>query len=138
MGRPQRGVVGCSRYAKRLRQAIVDAARDRQHRPILISGEPGLKKDNLAALIHFGSSERRRLLVRLDATDVLGSGRNLLDQLGDNSLVVDGIDQLDPELQQRLIGIAQQKQANRNGRVLFISEASVPPAATTPAANCLL
>ena len=126
MGRPQRGVVGCSRYAKRLRQAIVDAARDRQHRPILISGEPGLKKDNLAALIHFGSSERRRLLVRLDATDVLGSGRNLLDQLGDNSLVVDGIDQLDPELQQRLIGIAQQKQANRNGRVLFISEASVP------------
>ncbi|MEC7392317.1 MAG: sigma 54-interacting transcriptional regulator, partial [Cyanobacteriota bacterium] len=65
MGRARRGVVGSSRYAHRLRQALLEAAKDADHRPVLIRGEPGLEKDNLAALVHYGSPRRRRLLVRL-------------------------------------------------------------------------
>ena len=48
MGRARRGVVGSSRYAQRLRTAVLEAARDPQRQPVLISGEPGLEKDNLA------------------------------------------------------------------------------------------
>ena len=66
LGRPRRGVVGESRYAKRLRTDVLSAAKDPLPRPILITGEPGLEKDNLAALIHFSPSSRRRLLVLLD------------------------------------------------------------------------
>ena len=51
MGRARRGVVGSSRYAQRLRTAVLEAARDPQRQPVLISGEPGLEKDNLS-LIH--------------------------------------------------------------------------------------
>ena len=73
LGRARRGVVGSSRYAERLRSAVLAAARDPQRQAVLISGEPGLEKDNLAALVHYGSAERRRLLVRLDASDLQGS-----------------------------------------------------------------
>ena len=54
LGRARRGVVDSSRYAQRLRTAVLEAARDPQRQPVLISGEPGLKKDNLAALVHYG------------------------------------------------------------------------------------
>ena len=53
VGRTRRGVVGSSRYAQKLRQAI-RAAADAGLGPVLISGEPGLEKDNLVALIHYG------------------------------------------------------------------------------------
>ena len=45
---------------------------------MLISGEPGLEKDNLAALIHDGSCERKQLLVRLEAGDLQRQGDALL------------------------------------------------------------
>ena len=64
-GRPQLGVVGSSRYAQRLRQELIKAAKEPENRTLMIRGEPGLGKDNLAALVHFGSSKKRRLLVRL-------------------------------------------------------------------------
>jgi transcriptional regulator with AAA-type ATPase domain len=51
---PKRGIVGNSRYAKSLRKEIVAAARDPTRRPVLIFGEPGLQKLNIAALVHFG------------------------------------------------------------------------------------
>ena len=50
LGRARRGVVGSSRYAQRLRTAVLESARDPQRQAVLISGEPGLEKDNLAAL----------------------------------------------------------------------------------------
>ena len=93
LGRARRGVVGNSRYAKRLRSELLDAANDPEQRPILISGEPGLEKDNLAALVHFGSSSRRQLLVRFEAADLQGQGRRLLDDLGEHSLLISGVDQ---------------------------------------------
>ena len=126
LGRARRGVVGSSRYAQRLRTAVLDAARDADRRPVLISGEPGLEKDNLAALIHFGSGERRRLLLRLDPADLQGSGRHLLDHLGENSLLVSGIDRVDTSLQQRLVALARGQELGFQGRMLFTSESPVP------------
>ena len=122
MGRARRGVVGSSRYAHRLRQALLEAAKDAEHRPLLIRGEPGLEKDNLAALVHYGSERRRRLLVRLDAGDLQGNGRLLLDDLQDSSLLVSGIDRLEPAMQQRLISMARGESPQFTGRVLFTSE----------------
>ena len=42
----------------------------------MIRGEPGLGKDNLTALVHFGSSKKRRLLVRLQPATSRGSPPN--------------------------------------------------------------
>ena len=126
LGRARRGVVGSSRYAQRLRSAVLEAARDPQRQPVLISGEPGLEKDNLAALVHYGSAERRRLLVRLDASDLQGSTLNLLNELGSSTLLVSGMDRIDTELQQRLIAMARGEVAGFQGRVLFTSEAAIP------------
>ena len=125
MGRARRGVVGSSRYARRLRQALLDAAQDVDHRPVLIRGEPGLEKDNLAALVHYGSPRRRRLLVRLEAGDLQGSGRLLFDELKDSTLLVSGIDRLEPAVQQRLISMACGASPPFSGRVLFTSETCV-------------
>jgi len=126
LGRARRGVVGSSRYAQRLRAAVLEAARDPQRQPVLISGEPGLEKDNLAALVHYGSAERRRLLVRLDASDLQGSSLNLLDELGSSTLLVSGMDRVDDGVQQRLIAMARGEAPGFQGRVLFTSEAAIP------------
>ena len=126
LGRARRGVVGSSRYAQRLRTSVLEAARDPQRQPVLISGEPGLEKDNLAALVHYGSAERRRLLVRLDASDLQGSSLNLLNELGSNTLLVSGMDRVGGEVQQRLIAMARGEASGFHGRVLFTSEAAIP------------
>ncbi len=105
-------MVGSSRYAQALRRAIREAAADPERRPVLISGEPGLEKDNPAALIHFGSPARRQLLVRLngallqpDGAELFAAGPDspaLLEALGEGALLLDQIDRADPALQERL------------------------------------
>jgi polyferredoxin len=112
VGRSRRGVVGSSRYAQALRRAIREAAADPTRRPVLISGEPGLEKDNLAALIHFGSPARRQLLVRLNGALLRPDGAELfagspespalLEVMGEGALLLDQIDRADPALQERL------------------------------------
>ena len=126
LGRARRGVVGSSRYAQRLRSSVLEAAKDPQRQPVLISGEPGLEKDNLAALVHFGSAERRRLLVRLDASTLQGSSLSLLNELGSSTLLVSGMDRVDVAVQQRLISMARGEEPGFQGRVLFTSEAAIP------------
>lgn len=106
--RIRRGVVGSSRYAQSLRRAIREAAEDPQGRPVLISGEPGLEKDNLAALIHFSSPARRHLMVRLNCALLRPDGAELfsgdphqpplLQCLGEGALLLDQIDRADPAL----------------------------------------
>ena len=125
LGRARRGVVGNSRYAKRLRSELVEAAQDPAQRPILISGEPGLDKDNLAALIHFGSPNRRRFLLRFDAEDLHGQGRRLLEDLGEHSLLISGVDQLNTELRDQLLAMARGACETFHGRVLFTAESSL-------------
>jgi transcriptional regulator with AAA-type ATPase domain len=85
VGRSRRGVVGSSRYAQALRRSIRDAAAG-EAGPVLISGEPGLEKDNIAALIHFGSPARKRLLVRLNAATLRPDGAELFAATADAPL----------------------------------------------------
>ncbi|MFN7741582.1 MAG: sigma 54-interacting transcriptional regulator [Cyanobacteriota bacterium] len=124
----RRGIVGKSRYAQNLNAAIQAAAAAGQARPVLISGEPGLEKDNIAALVHFGSPARHKLMVRLncallrpDGSDLFGSGGsgsgagggsggeavNLLDCLAGGALLLDQIDRAEPALRPALVELAR-------------------------------
>ena len=137
VGRARRGVVGSSRYAKALRDAIRRASQDPACRPVLISGEPGLEKDNLAALIHFGSPDRKRLMVRLDGallkadgSDLFGSpddppGSSLLALLGDGSLLIDQLERVPEALKPKLLELAKGG-FGFQGRLFFTSETVCP------------
>ncbi|MBD2494518.1 cyclic nucleotide-binding domain-containing protein [Nostoc sp. FACHB-280] len=102
----QRGIVGTSRYAVRLREQIREAASDRKSTEIF--GEPGLEKDNIAALIHYGSPQRREPMIKINCgilqtsgVDLFGraGGRpGLLEWLGEGTLVLNNIQELPPEL----------------------------------------
>lgn len=96
--RVKQGIVGSSRYAVRLRQGIKDAASDRQ--PVLIFGEPGLEKDNIAALIHYGSGDRRQPLIRFNCGTLSAHGAELfgklrkpglLDWLAEGTLILNNV-----------------------------------------------
>jgi transcriptional regulator with AAA-type ATPase domain/NAD-dependent dihydropyrimidine dehydrogenase PreA subunit len=107
----QRGIVGTSRYAVRLRQEIKLACADR--RSVLLFGEPGLEKDNMAALIHFGSVWRQSALIKVDcnllqSTGVELFGRvdgkpGLLEWVGEGTLVLNNLEMLPPSLQAALV-----------------------------------
>jgi transcriptional regulator with AAA-type ATPase domain/NAD-dependent dihydropyrimidine dehydrogenase PreA subunit len=102
----KRGIIGTSRYATRLRQQIKDAARNQK--PVLILGEPGLEKDNAAALIHFGSPWRREPMIQVNCATLQDSGADLfgrvggkpglLEALGEGTLVFNNLQDLAPDL----------------------------------------
>ncbi|MBW4614021.1 MAG: sigma 54-interacting transcriptional regulator [Desmonostoc vinosum HA7617-LM4] len=102
----QRGIVGTSRYAVRLREQIRQAASDRKS--VDIFGEPGLEKDNIAALIHFGSSQRREPMIKVNCGILQTSGADLfgrdggkpglLEWLGEGTLLLNNIQELPSEL----------------------------------------
>ena len=106
----KRGIVGKSRYAVRLRQQIKQADEDR--RPVLIFGEPGLEKDNTAALIHFSSPQRREPIIKLDCSILQSSGADLfgrangkaglIEWVGAGTLVLNNIQELPSELTPKL------------------------------------
>ncbi|PZD70267.1 Nitrogen fixation protein VnfA [Acaryochloris thomasi RCC1774] len=108
--RAQRGIVGKSRYASKLRQQIQEASQDRSS--VLVFGEPGLEKDNAAALIHFGSQWRREPIIQVNCRTLQASGAELfgraggqpgfLKALGQGTLVLNNIQELPKELQQKL------------------------------------
>lgn len=88
--RVRRGVIGSSRYAVRLRQSIRKASGDRY--PVLIFGEPGLGKDNVAALIHFGSQDRRQPLIKINCDTIQASGIELFGRAGGKPGLLDWIE----------------------------------------------
>ncbi|MEB3213196.1 MAG: sigma 54-interacting transcriptional regulator, partial [Leptolyngbyaceae bacterium] len=128
----RRGIIGASRYAVRLRQAIRKASGDRQ--PVLIFGEPGLGKDNAAALIHFGSSDRRQPLIQINCDTVQDSGigvfgrsggkRGLLDWIGSGTVIFNNIQELPSPLQDRLLHLLE------TGTYTPIQRDTDPPADT--------
>ena len=127
VGRVRRGVVGDSRYAMRLRQEIHAAAVDPERRPVLISGEPGLEKDNLAALIHYGSKHKRKLLISFDAEDLKNRNADrLLNSLGENTVLIKGIDRITGSLRAELIAMARGESPGFSGRMLLLSETTQP------------
>jgi len=146
LGRVRRGIVGNSRYAQNLREAIRSASTTDDPRPVLISGEPGLEKDNIAALIHFGSAARNQLLVRLngallrpDGAELFASGAgelSLLACLGGGSLLIDQLDLAPAALRPLLLQLARDGSWSDPGqpgvafqfpgRVFFTAEKALP------------
>ncbi len=143
-----RGVIGKSRYAVRLRSQIKQAS-DNQ-KSVLIFGEPGLEKDNIAALIHFGSSLRRESIIKVDCSKLQTSGaelfgRNggkpgLIEALGKGTLVLNNIEQLPRELLPEIIELVNNKRytlvarpgvsltsaKTTEARIILISEQNIP------------
>lgn len=76
----KRGIIGKSRYAVQLRQQIKTAAQGNEN--VLIFGEPGLEKDNMAALIHFGSGQRNNPLIKVACNKLQLSGAELFGRAG--------------------------------------------------------
>jgi transcriptional regulator with AAA-type ATPase domain/NAD-dependent dihydropyrimidine dehydrogenase PreA subunit len=111
----KRGIVGSSRYAIRLRQQLNQAARDRQ--PVLVSGEPGLEKDNAAALIHFGSPWRREPMIQVNCATLPASGADLfgrgsgkpglLEAVGDGTILLNNIQDLPPALLPKILTLLE-------------------------------
>ena len=139
--RASRGVVGRSRYADRLRGQIREAAADRQ--PVLIFGEPGLEKDNLAALVHYGSRQRRTPMVQVDCSQLQASGADLFGRsggklgllavLGEGTLVLSNPGELDPDLREPVAQLIQTGQYQPLGRL-----GDTVPIQTSPARIMLI
>jgi hypothetical protein len=60
---------------------------------VIVFGEPGLEKDNVASMVHFCSSSHAGVLVQLnfDRLDVLwerGGRPGLLSQVGDGTVII--------------------------------------------------
>ncbi len=107
----RRGIVGSSRYAVRLRQEIKRATDNR--RSVLVFGEPGLGKDNTAALIHFGSQYRHEPMVKVNCDTLQASGAELfgrsrgkpglIEWVGEGTLLLNNVQELTPDLQNKLV-----------------------------------
>ncbi len=148
VSKAKRGVIGKSRYATRLRAQIKQASETRES--VLLFGEPGLEKDNLAALIHFGSAYRRQPIIQVDCSKLQTSGAELFGRSGgkpgliaslqEGTLVLNNIEQLPNEL---LPAIANLIKTNKytpvtrpggeksesqtsQARIILISEKTIP------------
>lgn len=106
----KRGIIGSSRYAVRLRQDIKKAANDRGS--VLIFGEPGLEKDNTAALIHFGSSDRKEPMIKVNCNTIQPNGvelfgrpgkPGLLDWIGRGTLLLNNLEDISPDFEEKLV-----------------------------------
>ncbi|MGG6238642.1 cyclic nucleotide-binding domain-containing protein [Nodosilinea sp. AN01ver1] len=147
VAKAKRGVIGRSRYGDRLRAEIRSAASHRKS--VLIFGEPGLEKDNLAALIHFGSTQRRLPIIKVDCGQLQASGADLfgrsggrlglLGALGQGTLVLNNPNELDADLVEpvvQLLKTGQYRPVGRNGetaplvtaeaRIILLSEKGLP------------
>ncbi|MGB3312157.1 MAG: cyclic nucleotide-binding domain-containing protein [Nodosilinea sp.] len=147
VAKARRGVIGRSRYGDRLRAEIREAAGHR--RSVLIYGEPGLEKDNLAALVHFGSTQRRQPIIKVDCGQLQASGADLfgrsggrlglLGALGEGTLVLNNPNELDADLVEpvaQLLKTGQYRPVGRNGetaplvtaeaRIILLSEQGLP------------
>ena len=101
---------------------------------MLIFGEPGLGKDNTAGLIHFGSQQRREPIIKLDCSTLQASGAELfgrangkfglLEALGEGTLVLNNIQEIDPDL---IGAIAQLLKDNTYTPVPRADQPSPPP-----------
>jgi len=145
----RRAIIGKSRYALTLRAQIREAFHSRD--AVLIFGEPGLEKDNTAALIHFGSdSYRREPMIKVNCATIHANGADLfgyaqgklslLEALGKGTLLLNNIQELPPALLPAIAELIQQgtyRPVIRPGeplppvkhsqaRILAISETIVP------------
>ncbi|AFZ46025.1 nitrogen assimilation regulatory protein [Cyanobacterium stanieri PCC 7202] len=148
VNKAKRGIIGKSRYAVRLRQNVKTASKD--HESVLIFGEQGLEKDNLAALIHYGSGDRREPVVKVDCAKLQASGAEifgraggkpgLIEAVGEGTLIFNNIQDLPSELLPRIVQLLESNTytpVNRGqsifnsekeckARLIFIAEKVIP------------
>ncbi|NER81778.1 MAG: 4Fe-4S binding protein [Leptolyngbya sp. SIO1D8] len=133
----RRGVIGRSRYANRLRQQIRDAFND--CRAVLIFGEPGVEKDNIAALIHYGSSYRRQPIIKVDCAHLQASGADLFGRIGGKPGLLEALDQGTlvlnnvEELPESLVGAIAQLLTKRTYRPISRRKTDTAPEKTSKA-----
>lgn len=144
----KRGIVGTSRYAVRYRQEIRKAQGDRKS--VLIFGEPGLEKDNTAALIHFGSASRQEPMIKVNCDTLQANGAELfgraggkpglIEWLGAGTLLLNNVQDLNPALQAKVVKLletGEYEPVTREGeptppprrceaRVMLVSERVLP------------
>jgi len=149
VAKAKRGVVGKSRYAVRLRQQIKEATED--CRSVLVFGEPGLEKDNITALIHFGSPSRREPIIQINCSTLQASGAELfgraggkpglIEWLGAGTLILNNIQELTPDLVTKVAqlletgtyhpvsrpGASPGEPQVSHARILMTSEKTLPP-----------
>ena len=137
----RRGVIGRSRFANRLRQQIRDAFKDCQKDcgSVLIFGEPGTEKDNIAALIHYSSVYRRQPIIKVDCARLQTSGANLfgrvdgkpglLEALGQGTLILNNVEKLPT----RLVGAISNLLSHRTYRLVSRDEDESGPEQTSAA-----
>jgi len=123
----KRGIVGKSPYAVRLRSQIQAASQDRE--PVIIFGEQGLEKDNMAALIHFGSNSRHEPIVKVDCALLQPNGVELLGRVGgkpglieavnQGTLVLNNIQELPQELLPVLVELLEKKNYSPSSNALI-------------------
>ena len=89
VNKAKRGIIGKSRYAVRLRQNVKTASKD--HQSVLIFGEQGLEKDNLAALIHYGSGDRREPVIKVDCAKLQASGAEIFGRAGGKPGLIEAV-----------------------------------------------
>ena len=154
VSKAKRGVIGKSRYAVRLRSQIKLASENRG--AVLIFGEPGLEKDNLAALIHFSSAYRRQPIIKIDCSKLQTSGAELfgrsggkpgiIEALDEGTLILNNIQQLPTELLPAIASLIKtnkytpiirpgnslSSEKTSKARIILISEQ------TLPAIDCLI
>jgi transcriptional regulator with PAS, ATPase and Fis domain len=103
--------------------------------PVLVSGESGVGKDVIAKAIHEAASEKGRAFVSIDCSSVpqtlleselfgfeqgafTGAHQRhvgKIEQANDGTLLLDGIDELDMNLQAKLLRTLQEKEIERIG-----------------------
>jgi transcriptional regulator with AAA-type ATPase domain/NAD-dependent dihydropyrimidine dehydrogenase PreA subunit len=145
----RRAIMGKSRYAVKLRSQLREAFETDE--AVLIFGEPGLEKDNMAALIHFGSDQyRKEPMIKVNCANLKGSGAELfgrangkmglLAALGKGTLLLNNIQELPQELLPKIAQLIQQKTYHpvsrdeeeivpeqvSQARIIAISETIVP------------
>ncbi len=144
----QRGIVGTSRYAVKLREQIRKATNDQKS--VVIFGEPGLDKDNIAALIHYSSPQRRQPIIKINCGLLQHSGADLfgraggkpglLEWLGEGTLILNNIQELPTELLPSLIQLLKTgtyspttrpedppaQSRTSKARILMVSEKTLP------------
>ena len=145
----KRGIIGKSRYAVKLRADIKAAAESTA--PVLLFGEPGLEKDNMAALIHFGSNRRKEAMVKVNCATLQTNGQELfgragaalglLAALGQGTLLLNNIQELPESLFPAIAALIETGQyrplsppgealaplQSHQARIIAITETIVPP-----------
>ncbi len=93
-------LVGMSKALRELERFVEISARHRL--PVLLRGEFGTEKAQLAAAIHFCSSAAEGPFVEVDCADPQSSPAKWVEQARGGTLYLSDIDDLDPSLQRQL------------------------------------